>query len=151
MQCPCGSGQTYHDCCQPLVEQQQLATSPEALMRSRYSAFCLANTDYLVATHHPDFCSADLALGLKQDQTQWHRLQVIFSCSSQDEQTGIVEFKAYYREGEGLGILHERSNFVKQDGRWYYTDGEFSPASLKRNSACPCGSGKKLKQCCGKA
>ena len=37
---------------------------------------------------------------------------------------GVVEFRATYLvEGE-LGILHERSRFVREDGRWFYVDGE---------------------------
>jgi SEC-C motif-containing protein len=35
-----------------------------------------------------------------------------------------VEFKAYYRDGNGRGVLHEVSRFARESGRWYYLDGE---------------------------
>ena len=46
--CPCGDGQPYADCCQPLHEGQP-AASAGRLMRSRYSAYTLQLIDYLVA------------------------------------------------------------------------------------------------------
>ncbi|MGN5267109.1 YchJ family metal-binding protein [Aeromonas dhakensis] len=55
-------------------------------------------------------------------------------------------------EGEERHCLHERSRFVRHQGRWVYTDGEQDPAPLRvgRNDPCPCGSGKKFKKCCGR-
>ncbi len=38
--CPCDSGTPYNQCCQPLHEGVA-ATTAEALMRSRYSAYVL--------------------------------------------------------------------------------------------------------------
>ncbi|HAU19042.1 MAG TPA: hypothetical protein DCS72_11975, partial [Marinobacter adhaerens] len=38
--CPCGSGKSYSECCQPL-HHGEAASTPEALMRSRYAAFVL--------------------------------------------------------------------------------------------------------------
>jgi len=54
-------------------------------------------------------------------------------------------------------IHHERSRFIKQNGAWFYVDGEMNPAQeqrivthkLGRNDPCHCGSGKKFKKCCG--
>ena len=54
--CPCDSGQTYVQCCGPWHQGLGLgvfAPTPEALMRSRYSAFALGLVDYLTATWHP--------------------------------------------------------------------------------------------------
>lgn len=52
--CPCHSGQTYGDCCQPFHKGEREPPTPEALMRSRFSAFATAHVDYLVKTLHPD-------------------------------------------------------------------------------------------------
>ena len=49
--CPCQSGLDYAHCCQPL-HQGRPAPSPEALMRSRFSAFALGNTDYISRSWH---------------------------------------------------------------------------------------------------
>ena len=51
--CPCLSGMSYESCCEPLHREKQRAATAEQLMRSRYSAFALAEVDYLIATH-PD-------------------------------------------------------------------------------------------------
>ena len=51
--CSCLSGMSYETCCEPLHRRKQLANTAEQLMRSRYSAFALAEVDYLMATH-PD-------------------------------------------------------------------------------------------------
>ena len=37
--CPCGSGKEYGECCEPIIKGTALAQSPEALMRSRYTAY----------------------------------------------------------------------------------------------------------------
>ena len=50
--CPCDSGQTYVQCCGPWHQGLGLgvfAPTPEALMRSRYSAYVLGLVDYLLA------------------------------------------------------------------------------------------------------
>ncbi|WP_220720779.1 YchJ family protein [Agarivorans litoreus] len=150
--CPCGSGNDFLQCCQPIITGDCLPTSCEQLMRSRYTAFTLGDASYLWQTHHPDYRQGDAPQSsTKEDLGQWEKLQIIFSCDFKDGQTGIVEFKAHYREQGQRQILHERSNFKKVNERWFYTDGEFAPKALARNSACPCGSGKKFKQCCNKS
>jgi SEC-C motif-containing protein len=66
----------------------------------------------------------------------------------------MVEFRALYRTITGMGVLHERSRFLYEDGCWYYVDGELiEDGALRsgktgRNEPCPCGSGKKYKKCC---
>ena len=38
--------------------------------------------------------------------------------------TAEVEFVARYRVDGRAVRLHERSRFVREDGRWFYVDGE---------------------------
>jgi SEC-C motif-containing protein len=53
-------------------------------------------------------------------------------------------------------VLHEKAEFVRQDGSWIYTRAlREGPVPFKkevpkpgRNDPCPCGSGKKYKLCC---
>jgi len=120
--CPCGSGQTYADCCAPWhtgLGDGVHAPTPEALMRSRYSAYVLGQLDYLLATWHPSTAPGDLELG----PVKWLGLEVKASAAQGD--AGVVEFVARCREG-GRGVrLHEISRFVREAGRWYYVDGQF--------------------------
>ncbi|HSW71157.1 MAG TPA: YchJ family metal-binding protein, partial [Gammaproteobacteria bacterium] len=88
-------------------------------------------------------------------QTQWQGLEVLASKAEGDQ--AQVEFKAYYQEQGQKFCLHERSDFRREAGRWYYVDGQIFPSQkqpirsskIQRNDPCPCGSQKKYKKCCG--
>lgn len=118
--CPCGSGVAYTRCCQRWHDGEAAPTA-EALMRSRYAAYVLGLNDYLLATWHPTTRPAEL------DDTplRWLGLEVRRH-TVEDEAHATVEFVARYR-ADGRGHrLHETSRFVREDGRWYYVDGDFS-------------------------
>ncbi len=150
--CPCGSSLTYEACC-ARFHQGLAAPTAEALMRSRYSAYVLKLADYLRATWHPSTCPATLIFS--SDEPNWCGLEIRDSSGGHaNEQGGEVEFIAKWVSADGrCGALHERSRFVREEGRWYYLDGELFPTActkVGRNDLCPCGSSKKFKQCCGK-
>lgn len=89
-------------------------------MRSRYSAFALGDTDYLLRTWHPTTRPATLELDPAQ---RWLRLDVLArSGGSPLDSTGTVEFVAHYRHGTERDSLHEHSRFVREHGRWLYVD-----------------------------
>ena len=119
--CPCGSDQPYADCCGRWHEgfaQGVFAPSPEALMRSRYSAYVLGRLDYLLATWHGSTAPGDLTLS----PVKWLGLEVRHAQTDGD--AGVVEFVARYRDN-GRGVrLHEISRFVREQGRWTYIDGQ---------------------------
>lgn len=145
--CPCSSQQLYQSCCQPLHNGKLTASSAQQLMCSRYSAFCLGKIDYLINTLLPEKRQADdeQILGETIKQTQWLGLKIIKH--SQQRQTASVEFVAFYKDNP-IGQLHERSRFIKHNGRWFYIDSEIlNPIKLSRNELCFCGSGKKVKKC----
>lgn len=164
MYCFCGSNREFNDCCQGVLATQS-ATTPEQLMRSRFSAYCLKDIDYLVATWHPsqrgNNSHADIAAFA--NSAHFIKLQVT-QCSEQAptlfkpapeviavaDKVGFVEFIACFIQDEKLQQLHEISRFVQQQGRWYYLDGELFPFAVQkigRNDLCPCQSGKKFKHC----
>jgi len=116
-------------------------------MCSRYSAFYLGNTSYLIATLHPDKRQSNDERVLKEtiEQTQWLGLKIIKHQSHGE--TATVEFVAFYQDND-IGQLHECSNFIKQSGVWFYIDGDILPSiKISRNETCFCGSGKKSKKC----
>ena len=51
--CPCHSGRKAKSCCGPWL-QGGAAPSPVALMRSRYAAYALGMTRYIMETTDPD-------------------------------------------------------------------------------------------------
>ena len=73
--CPCGSGRPLADCC-GCHHAGEPAPTPEALMRSRYSAFALQLTDYLLATWHPSTRPTSLE---SDPATVWKRLEIVES------------------------------------------------------------------------
>lgn len=121
--CPCGSGQRYAACCGPLHAGEQPAASAEALMRSRYSAYVLKLADYLLATWHPSTRPSELDLAA--DDSKWLGLDVKRH-EVQDDDRATVEFVARYRIAGRGHRLHELSRFVREDGRWFYVDGDLS-------------------------
>lgn len=133
-------------------------------MRSRYSAFCTGNFDYLVATHSlEDAVSSDhKSLKKTLKTTRWLNLLIIKTEKGKPKDLkGIVEFVAAYEpigsvlsvnQAGGIEQLHERSHFIQRQGRWLYTDGDpLPPYRPKRSALCWCGSGKPFKQCHGQA
>jgi SEC-C motif-containing protein len=121
-------------------------------MRSRYCAFCRSHVAYLLATHHPSKRQPDEVQTLQDtiNETEWLGLTVLKAPPPKQTDTiGLVEFAAFYKRGD-FGQLHERSQFIKENGRWYYLQGELlAPLTLKRNDLCWCGSRKKYKRCHG--
>jgi SEC-C motif-containing protein len=90
-------------------------------MRSRYSAFVVLDTGYLLRTWHPDTRPA----GLELDPTiQWRRLDIVSASRGGPlDSEGTVEFKAHFRHDGERGVQHETSRFLRVNRRWYYLDG----------------------------
>ena len=119
--CPCGSGSSFENCCGPFISGLKLPETAEQLMRSRYSAYATLAIDYLVMTTHVStrklFSRKDIEKWAKSNT--WLKLEVLNSTDT------TVEFKAYFREGMGIPqVHHEYSNFVCEEGRWYYVDAD---------------------------
>lgn len=128
--CPCGrrdaAGRVlpYVQCCGRYVDDVNGLPAPdaEALMRSRYSAFVLERADYLLATWHGSKRTSQLSFdaGVK-----WLGLEVR-DHKVLDASHAEVEFVARQRDQTGRAVrLHERSRFLREDGRWYYLDGDW--------------------------
>lgn len=159
--CPCGSGNSYAECCEPYVEGRRDAPTAEALLRSRYTAYAERAIDYLWDTIHPGRRSKFD----KREMTQWARsstwkqLTILGTVAGGENDTrGEVEFVARYVQDGEENTLREVSHFVREQGRWYFTTGHHPSARqvvrseprVGRNDPCTCGSGKKYKKCCGR-
>jgi SEC-C motif domain protein len=93
-------------------------------MRSRYTANVVGDAVYLRASWHPGTAPATIELdpGLR-----WTGLEIVdVDRGGVGDSRGFVEFRARWREGAASGVLHERSRFVRQSGRWWYLDGRVS-------------------------
>ncbi|MBF4462569.1 MULTISPECIES: YchJ family protein [unclassified Rathayibacter] len=120
--CPCGSRRHYADCCRPAHLGEEPSPTAERLMRSRYSANVLGSAAYLLASWHPSTRPPRIDL---DDDVRWRRLQIVDTAAGgEGDVEGLVEFRASYRSAAGAGLVHERSRFLREGGRWLYVDGE---------------------------
>ncbi len=91
-------------------------------MRSRYSAYALKLEAYLLATWHSS--TRPPALDLAADNAKWLGLEVKRH-TAESADRAAVEFVARRKTGGRAYRLHEVSRFVRENGRWFYVDGEF--------------------------
>lgn len=118
--CPCGNSPNYQSCCNPYLERGKLPPTAEVLMRSRYSAFALGNASYIRRSWHPDTVPKELDI---ETSATWCGMEILATKGGEEnDDKGIVEFKAHYISHGKSFTLHEISRFTKERGRWYYVD-----------------------------
>lgn len=147
--CPCGDSHPYARCCQPLHEGQPAAHAGR-LMRSRYSAYTLGLVDYLISTTLPAQQGQLDRHAIEQwsRESEWLGLQVTREDTDGTAHRAQVSFIARWADPDGKQHSHmECSDFCRLGERWYFIDPNH-PVSAGRNDPCPCGSGRKFKQCC---
>lgn len=143
--CPCGSQKSYKDCCHS-YHQGQAAPTAESLMRSRFCAYYLNKVDYLFATAWPRQHDGLNKIGITRlpNTTEWTRLDIIRTEAGQlNDNKGIVEFKAWFKEGEHESAHHETSDFIRENEHWYFIYPGIPAKMPGRNDPCLCGSDKK--------
>lgn len=89
-------------------------------MRSRFSAFAVGDSGYLLRSWHPRTRPGTLELdpGLR-----WYRLDILSTSKGGPlDVDGIVEFRAFHRSEDGRGDQHEVSRFVREGRIWFYVD-----------------------------
>lgn len=157
--CPCGSGISYSNCCEPVIQGAQLADTAEQLMRARYSAYTAVLTDFVFESTHADHRADYDHKGTREwaENAEWQGLEIIStSKGGQTDISGEVEFIARFLENGQQREHHENAHFIKTDGKWFFTEGTMVKSKpiisvkIGRNDPCSCGSGIKYKKCCGK-
>lgn len=120
--CLCCSEQPYSLCCEPYINGSVLPPTPEALMRSRFSAYVLANARYIIETTHP----STRHLQSKNEILKWARQNSWTSLHVIDVDSDVVVFKAFYIDEQNLENEHfECSKFAKLGEKWYYLSGKY--------------------------
>lgn len=123
MNCYCGHIKTYENCCKTFHVNQGKTETAEQLMRSRYSAFVLANGDYLMQTHHSStrpILEKEAIVKWAKSVT-WIKLEVLKTTKGlKDDHEGTVFFNAYFKENGKTDVISENSAFIKENETWYY-------------------------------
>lgn len=132
--CPCGTGEPLAACCGPLLDGERSATTTEALVRSRYTAFRLGRGGYLWSTLHSQH-EARLA----GDQQRYEAaadasssrsylgLRILDRRQDADGDMGQVLFLARVQAGKLDRSFVEAASFAREDGQWRYIDGTTRP------------------------
>lgn len=116
--CPCGSGQSYVECCGRHHRGEASPPTAEALMRARFSAFALGDADFLRRTWHRTTRPDPLQLDSGQ---RWTRLEILgHTGGAVFDAGGTVDFRAHYRVNGLTGAQSENSAFVRDGGEWRY-------------------------------
>lgn len=91
-------------------------------MRSRYSAYTLADIDYIRATMQGKAAEGFDPTAAKQwaQSCEWLGLQVLKT--ETDGSNGTVELVATFKQNGQLQTMHERSKFLNVLGKWFYID-----------------------------
>lgn len=171
MKCACESNLAFEKCCEPFLKGTAFPETAEKLMRSRYTAFTVADLDYIKKTLAPEARKDFDAASTKKwaQEAKWKGLKIHSTDKGGPEDSkGEVEFTAVY-EVEGQGIEHHEVAQFRRDGeQWLFVDGEShthkegeghhhhepqepvvrAEPKIGRNDPCHCGSGKKFKKCC---
>ena len=91
-------------------------------MRSRYTAYTLQRSDYLLQTWHPHTRPTRLT---HDAAIRWLGLTIKHSCAGlPGDSEGTVEFVARFKSGSRAERIHEISRFVCENDAWLYLDGE---------------------------
>lgn len=121
--CPCGVGAAYANHCKPLHDAgfAGLTASAEDTMRSRYCAYITHDAAYLLATWHESTRPQSIDFS---DSIDWHGLTIEETVDGTGlSSIGTVQFRARFQREDAHLELHERSTFVRENGRWFYVDG----------------------------
>ena len=157
--CPCGSGSSFEDCCQQIINGEREPLTAEELMRARYAAFAKGAIDFIVAsTHSRTRREIDVSYIRQWSETStWRGLQIIETKLVGDNKA-YVSFEAQYTQAGKDQSHKEKGLFEREDEKWRFVTGDelknptvrYETPRPGRNEPCPCGSGKKYKKCCGR-
>lgn len=89
-------------------------------MRSRFSAFAVGDTAYLLSTWHPSTRPASLQL---DPDLEWQRLEILeVTRGAGEDAEGTVTFDAHFWDTarRQRGLQREHSAFRREGGRWFY-------------------------------
>ncbi|OCL83647.1 YchJ family protein [Arcobacter porcinus] len=128
--CPCGSLKKYKKCCRIFHDDIKNPSSALELMKSRFSAFAVLRSDYIIKTTHQKNCDFSLnTSSWKEDielfckNTDFEKLEILDFID--DEFESFVTFKAtLFQDKLDISFI-EKSRFLKENNTWLYVDGEF--------------------------
>lgn len=134
--CPCSSDQLYSKCCRKYHEGALPPTALE-LMRSRYSAYALGLSDYIIKTTHPSspYFNSNRQAWLKElsqfsSEITFEKLEVLDAELGENE--SFVSFVAHLSKDKIDLTFSEKSFFLKENHSWKYVQGKLEKGKLTK-------------------
>jgi SEC-C motif-containing protein len=128
--CPCTSRRPYGECCGPLHRGEREAETPEALMRSRFAAFALADAAYLWRTLHPDHEDRarpkDAVIRSLKDASRALKYMRLTILEARGDR--VLFLASVFEKGKDRSFV-ELSTFARDSEGWRYVSGEARAAS----------------------
>ena len=128
--CPCGSFKKYKKCCNLFHEHIKTPVNALELMKSRYCAYALGKSEYIILTTHQN------NIDFKSNKKSWNN-DILDFCGnteftkldildfSDGEIESFVTFKANMIQNDEDVSFIEKSRFLKVNEKWLYIDGQF--------------------------
>lgn len=150
--CACGSKRLYTACCEKYHCGEAYPLTPEALMRTRFSAYVKHQVDFLIESTHEENkaqegskLKGETVSTLREDlhatcdKVRWLKLQMLQNGTGPgaDDNEAFVAFSVRFKfrnqagqrqKGTRLEQITERSRFLRDPStrKWSYVDGDTS-------------------------
>ena len=143
VECPCGSGDSYADCCRPYHLKEKTAESPERCLRTRYSAFAhrlpiyiIDSTDQTNGDYQKDRIKWARRLNKEQmfDSFQFVNLEIGDAEDGSSDTEKFLSLRVTLQPIDPVTkmkaaadplVFSERSKFLRNKaGTWLYAAGE---------------------------
>lgn len=128
MKCYCCSDKEFEDCCEPFIKGIAKPATAEELMRSRYSAYATAETEYILRSTHSSTRKFYARESIEKwaKESIWQKLEIVSTADgAAKDKKGTIEFKAYFLDAARQPqIHHELSTFAKELGKWFFVEGK---------------------------
>ena len=126
--CYCQSKLNYNSCCAPYINSECKPKTAEALMRSRYTAFCLKNATYIKKTMKEKALKQYDEFAILNSSTLWINLNILYTeKGAESDEQGIVVFHAFFKHhvtDQQIVSYKEKSFFKKIHGDWFCVNGD---------------------------
>jgi len=132
--CPCGSKKKYKKCCK-IFHNGSLPKTALELMKSRYCAYAVGNSKYIMSTTHV------LNNEYSEDKNTWEENIQNFMKDASFNSLEVIEFidgapEAYVTFKANIDIngvdstFTEKSKFIKENEKWLYVSGDFNQENI---------------------
>ena len=91
--CPCGSGKTYGECCEPIIKGTIKAPTAEACMRARYTSYVKHEIDYIISSCDQEEGIAEIDKQATEEwskQSTWNGLKILSTEKGEKDDEAIV-------------------------------------------------------------